>query len=101
MGVILWQHLCSHHQHEARDAGLVIISAFHWTKGKEDAAFALACLDFLPPHTLALALECIIAVGLRYPLHYFSPHSISQQCSQVSHFPFIHRILAEDNTVGP
>lgn len=96
MGVILCKHLRSHHQHAAHDAGLVIVSAFRWTKGKEDAAFALACLDFLPP--LASLHERISSFALSYRLQHLHPHFIRQQSSQVRHTPFIHRILAEKNS---
>lgn len=49
------------------------------------------------PHTLASLLECITSFGLIYLLQHVNPHSIGQQCSQVSHTPFILRILAEKN----
>jgi hypothetical protein len=52
------RQLFNHFEHETHTAercdrdvweGLVVVSAFHRTKGKEGAAFAMAWLVFLPP----------------------------------------------------
>jgi hypothetical protein len=78
-------------QHTARS---VFVSAFHWTKGKEDAAFAVVWPDFLPPHCcLASWMHHIVWAQLSVQARQSTFHT--QAVFHLSHTPFIHRILAE------
>lgn len=59
-------HMIDTRGHCSRDgqASLVVVWAFHWTKGKEDAAFALAWPHFLPPTSPPHTFSCILTISI-------------------------------------